>query len=32
VQNKPVVRIAAEGLRNNRLELRFDLIDILAGR
>jgi hypothetical protein len=32
VEDEPVVRIAAEGLRNDLLELSLDLVDILAGR
>jgi hypothetical protein len=30
VQDQPVVSVAAEGLRHNLLELRFDLVDGLA--
>jgi len=32
VQDQPVVGVAAEGLRNDFLELGFDLVDIRAGR
>jgi hypothetical protein len=32
VKDQPVVRVAAEGLRNDLLELRLDLVDILARR
>ena len=32
VQDQPVVRVAAEGLRHDLLELRFDLVDRLARR
>jgi hypothetical protein len=32
VQDQPVVRVAAEGLRDDLFELRLDLIDCLAGR
>jgi len=30
VQDQPVVSVAPEGLRDNLLELRFDLIDVLS--
>jgi hypothetical protein len=32
VQNQPVVRVAAEGLRDDLLKLGLNLVDILAGR
>jgi hypothetical protein len=32
VQDQPVVRVPAKGLRHDLLDLRFDLVDILARR
>jgi hypothetical protein len=32
VQDQPVVRVAAEGLRDDLVELRLDLVDIFARR
>ena len=32
MQDQPVVSVAPEGLRHDLLELRLDLVDILAGR